>query len=254
MILRNEIVTLQPGLYALRHPGAGMAPLSVSRIPDPEGGGGRVDSLSLPGLGDGMLRGAEDCIVWRVSDRPVGLLATAFLQRDDELVPAVRIQRLDGEGAVPVGAAASDETSRPPIVVAPHGVSIIAYVDGRGDVVAAAGESLGSPDSLRSITGFQLVWPDRPAGVDILYSVSLEGHGSLPTVSTGSFCGVRDGGARITGIAMGLTGEKAGRYRLKGQACFSGGFTVYFEGGVIGGPSGFEHLAALRLEIGACDS
>lgn len=252
MILRNQIVTLQPGLYALRHPGTGGAPLCVSRVADLTGEGGRVECFTIAGEKDGVLRGAGDCILWRVEDRPIGMLVTAFLEQEGETVPAVQIQCLDAVDGAPMRSVAA-ERGRPPIVVAPHGVSIIACVDGQSDVVASAGECLGSPDSMRSITGFQLEWPDRPAGVDIVYSVSLEGHGCLPEVRTGHFCGVREAGVRMTEIAIGLTGEQAGRYRLTGQAYFSGGFTVYFEGGVIGGPSGFEHLAALRLEVSACD-
>lgn len=255
MILRNEVITLSPGLYALSHPKVGGAPFCVSRVADLDGDAGGVESLTMPGTLDCLLRGPGDCIVWRVTDRPARILLTAFLQCDDEEVPAVRIQRLDGDDSMlpPLLNSAQDDSDGGPIAVAPEGVSIIAYVDGRGDMVASEGVCLGSPESLSSITGFQLEWPDKPLGVDIAYSVLLEGHGYLPEVNTGNFCGVRELGMRITAVRLDLVGERAGNYRLMGEAFFSGGFKACTEGGVMSGPSGFEHLAALRLEVGACD-
>lgn len=212
-----------------------------------------MESLATPGTQGSLLRAASDCIVLRISGGPIEFLVTAFLAREDEPVPALRVDRIDLEGAIGVDAAPT-EAAQKPFVISPHGLSIIAHVDGRGDVLAGDGEVLGQPAGMQAITGLQLMWPDRPAGVDVAYTVTLEGYAGLPTVRTGNFCGARDKGLRMNGLCIELVGEHAAQFRMDGVAFFTGGFQVGFGGGAVSGPSGFEHLVALSLKICRRDS
>lgn len=253
MVLKNTIVALQPGMYVLRHPGAGMAPLSVTRVPGMGQSEGAMESLATSGTQGALLRSASDCIVLRISNGPVELLVTAFLAREGEPVPALRVDRIDLDDAAGAATAPIDAAQKP-FVISPQGLSIIAHVDGRGDVLAGNGEVLGEPEGMQAITGLQLMWPDRPAGVDVAYSVTLEGYAGLPAVRTGNFCGARDKGLRMNGLCIELVGEHAAQFRLDGVAFFSGGFQVCFGGGAVSGPSGFEHLVALSLKVCRRDS
>lgn len=115
-------------------------------------------------------------------------------------------------------------------------------------MVAAEGELLGDENSSFRLEGFQLMWPDKPQGVDVAYNISVEGFGATPVVKTGNFCGTRGEARRITEVTFTLVGPDADKYELNGTACFSGGFKLPVESGIpLGGPSGLEHLTAITL-------
>ena len=46
--IKSSIVTLQPGMYILRHSKDSIAPLSISRAPSQSGHAGKIESLSTP--------------------------------------------------------------------------------------------------------------------------------------------------------------------------------------------------------------
>ena len=92
------------------------------------------------------------------------------------------------------------------------------------------------------------MWPDRPAGVDLAYNISVEGFGATPVVKTGKFCGTRGEARRITEVTFTLIVPAAENFKLDGLASFSGGFQIPVESGIpLGGPSGIEHLTAISL-------
>lgn len=241
MELANSIVTLQPGMYILRHPKGELPPLSVSRAAGAETSNGTIQALYTPKTNGAILRDGSDCIVVHISNGPVDLLVTAYLPHKGAVVPAIKIDQvaLDPEGG-----------AIKPITVAPKGMSLIGHVERTGDLVASEGERLGDPGSNLRLEGFQVMWPDRPDKVDLTYGVSVEGLGATPPVNSGSFCGTRNQGRRIVGATFGLAGEEADRYRLEGTAYFSGGYEMDVGAGVpLSGPSGVEHLTALKIRV-----
>ncbi|KQV80228.1 hypothetical protein ASD15_15275 [Massilia sp. Root351] len=255
MEISNSVVTLKPGIYILRHPKGKLPPLSISRAPADASHSGRIEALWTPGTQGAVLRDGSDCIVMHVLDAPVELLVSAFLAHAGDAKPALRIDRVSldqagAEAALAPAAAAAPAAPQPgrPIEISPQGLSLIGHMERNGDAVAAEGQYLGKPDANLRLEGFQLMWPDRPQGVDLAYSVSLEGSGALPTVTTGQFCGTRGNARRITEVTFTLVGEQAHRFALHGVAHFSGGFMVPVVSGLpLSGPSGMEHLTAIKL-------
>jgi hypothetical protein len=190
-----------------------------------------------------MLRDGRDCIVMQVLDAPADLLVTAYLEKSGAAVPALKIDkiRLDGEDA---GGPLA------PQVVPPKGLSAIGHLERRGDVLAKPGETLGSPEGDLRLEGIQLMWPDKPEGVDIAYSALVEGAGETPKATTGQFCGTRNAARRLVGVTFGLTGKAADHYRIEGEVHFSGGFKAAIDSGAaLQGPTGVEHLTALRINV-----
>lgn len=242
-------VILQPGMYILRHPRQSMAPLSVARAPGASASG-KMETLGTPGTHGAVLRDGGDCIVLHISEAPVTLLVSAFIERKDDPVPALRLDQIALErtstpvfssGAAPAPAAAGMQ-------IRAQGITLIGHIERTGDAVAAPGERLGDPDSLLRVEGLQVMWPDRPDGVDIAYSIVVENGGTMPIVKTGKFCGTRGEARRITEVTFALIGPRAGQFRLEGMAHFSGGFQVALQSAVaLSGPSGLEHLTALSL-------
>ena len=150
--------------------------------------------------------------------------------------------------ALPAAAAPAKAAPRR-IEIGGKGISVIAHIERTGDVVAAEGSAVGDPKQGLRVEGFQVMWPDRPAGVDLAYRISVEGAGQMPAVTTGKFCGTRGQARRITELSFTLVGPDATNYALEGQAWFSGGFQLpVSSGATLGGPSGLEHLTALSLK------
>jgi hypothetical protein len=241
MELANSLVTLQPGMYILRHPKTGLPPLSISRAAARAEHNGHVQALFTPKTEGSVLRDGTDCIVMQVLNAPVDLLVTAYLEKAGVSVPALKIDkiRLDGDEVMPQR-----------LEVPGKGLSLVGHIERTGDVLAKAGERLGVPDTNLRLEGFQVMWPDKPEGVDVEYAVRVERAGAMPPARTGSFAGLRNSAARVVGVTFSLTGPKADQYQIGGKVFFSGGYEMAIESGApLAGPSGMEHLTALELTV-----
>jgi hypothetical protein len=243
MQVYTSVLSLESGLYILRHPGGGMPGLSVTETPSNTG---KFEVLKTNRANGMVLRNAAECVVMHVIEGPVDLMVAA-LTDGPAVAPAIRLDRVTLEapaGAAPAAAKAGS------LRVQPKGVSIVGHVEKNGDVAAGPGEVLGQPDANLRVEGFQVMWPDKPEGVELAYSVSVEGYGAMPVVGTGNFIGTRREAKRITEVTVALTGPNARKYDLTGTAYFSGGFQVpVSSGSPLGGPSGLEHLTGIALAV-----
>lgn len=248
MEIVSSIVELQPGMYILRHPKGGLPPLTVSRAPGSAASSGKLEILSTPKTHGTVLRDGADCIVMHVVDGPLELLVTAYLAHAGAVVPAIKIDQVGLDaGSTQPAAAASVKAGRQ-IEISGKGLSIIGHIERTGDVVASEGQALGEAASNLRLEGFQVMWPDRPEGVDLAYSIAMEGMGATPIVKTGKFCGTKGEARRITEVTFALIGPQAEQFQLDGTAHFSGGFQVPVSSGMaLSGPSGLEHLTSIRL-------
>ncbi len=248
MTIRNSLVTLQPGMYILRYPKGGTAPLSISRGP---GGLGEFETLATPKTQGCILRDGSDCIVMRVIDASVELLVTAYLEHPGAAIPSMRIDLIGLEAAPAANAQAKTNPPGPkPIEVADKGISIIGHIERIGDVVVTEGQQLGELGSVLRLEGFQVVWPDKPEGLELSYGLTIEGSEPTPMVGVGQFCGTRNMARRITDVTFMLTGSRAEEFALDGIAGFSGGFQCQvMSGAALSGPSGMEHLTSISLRV-----
>lgn len=243
MKIVNSIIVLQPGMYILRHPKGGLPPLSVSRTP---ASAGKLETLSTTQTQGAILRDGADCIVMHVTDAPVELLVSAYLPSAHAVAPVIKIDEIALDAANPAAPAPSKQA----IAISGKGLSIIGHIERIGDMVAGEGQRLGEADSPLRLEGFQVMWPDRPEGVDLTYGIAVEGAGTLPTAKIGKFCGSRGEARRITEVTFALVGSQAAQFELDGTAYFSGGFQIPISSGMaLSGPSGLEHLTSLSLRV-----
>ncbi len=135
--------------------------------------------------------------------------------------------------------------------IAERGLTLIGHIENLGDKLASPGELLiGDKERDLRLEGFQLNWPDKPAGIELAYSVEVEGAGAGQQVTLGNFCGSRGKAQRIISVKFDLLGSQSADYELQGWAVFSGGFRIPLSFGIsISGPSGFEHLTGLQLSV-----
>jgi hypothetical protein len=257
MEIASSVVVILPGMYILRYPKGGIAPLSVSRAPSlasSKNNIGKIEVLATPGTQGSILRSGCDCIVMQVTEGPVELMISALLQTTS-VAPTIRIDQIaldvdafsESSPQSPPLTQASDPASDP-FTIEPNGISLIGHIESRGDVLVREGQILGDPTSPNRLEGFQVMWPDRPDGVDLAYGIVVEGVGAMPVVKTGNFCGTRGAAKRITEVTFALVGAQAKQYQLEGFAHFSGGFKLPLASGMpLGGPSGVEHLIALSV-------
>jgi hypothetical protein len=252
MEILSSLFTLQPGMFILRHPKGGLPPLSVSRAPGNASTSGKLELLSTPSSHGSVLRDGADCIVMLVTQAPVELVVSAYMTNPGAVVPALKIDQigLDAPSAAPALAAPKAVSSpvNKTIEISPTGISIIGHIQSLGDVVVSDGQQLGDPAMDLRLEGFQIMWPNRPKEVDLVYGVSLEGSGATPLVKTGQFCGTRQEARRITEVSFALVGPDAHQFQLEGTAYFSGGFKTPVQSGMaLSGPSGLEHLTSICL-------
>lgn len=247
MQVYTSVLSLESGLYILRHPGGGMPGLTVTETPASTG---KFAVLKTNGAQGMVLRNASECVVMHVIEGPVDLMVAAITD-GPAVAPAIRLDRVTLEapaGAAPVVTRAAAKADG--LRVEPKGISIVGHVEKNGDVAAGPGQVLGQPDANLRVEGFQVMWPDKPEGVELAYSVSVEGYGAMPVVGTGNFIGTRREAKRITEVTVALTGPNARKYELTGTAYFSGGFQVpVSSGSPLGGPSGLEHLTGIALAV-----
>lgn len=252
MEFASSLLSLNPGMYILRHPKTGTVPLSVSRSPGLQKNNGKLEVIGTPATEGTILRTGADCLVMHISEGPVELVVTAYLAKAGAAIPAMRVDQiaLDGGTAPALPQPAAIQAGQQPIQIPASGVSVIAHMERKGDLVATGGDLLGEPDSNLRVEGFQVMWPDRPQGADLAYNIAVEGIGPLPVVKSGKFCGTRGQARRITEATFSLVGPQAQEFKLEGTAYFTGGFQMPVESGQpLGGPSGLEHLTALSLNV-----
>lgn len=199
-----------------------------------------------------ILRDGSDCIVLLVKHAPVEMLVSAYMSFPEEAMPSIRVDMvaLDSDGGTPAAPLATPKQA--PFKISETGISLIGHIENLGDVAVSGGAILGEPVKPYRLEGFQVMWPDKPAKVDISCQVSVEGVGELPSVNVGNFCGTRGEARRVTEVTFSLVGADAAKYQLIGTAYFSGGFQVPISSGLtLSGPSGFEHLTCLSLQVAA---
>lgn len=242
-------VRVSAGLFVLRYAssrgGLDAPTIALSAFP-----GSGVEILSSGDQAQPRLHAPGDAVVVR-SAQDSSLQATIIPQRaggsrDAQLVferISVSVPTLAGAPVLP-----------PPAVRQRTQPGMLAHVARRGDVVVAPGEWVCGPQLPMIIEGIEIVWPDRPADVDIAASCVMDarGHRASPVVASGTFLGSRGKAAPIVGLSLRLVGPGATSYRLNVEALFLGAQVRSVSGASVEvtGPSGREPLVGLRLTVG----
>ncbi len=131
-------------------------------------------------------------------------------------------------------------------------LQLTANIQGQGPVEASSlhDEWLGDPSSTQVLEGFNVTWPDMPQGVQLIYTCRIQSLGQMPATRAGNYVGTRGKGLPIHSVSFLLAGPRAGEFELSGQVAFSGHPPQALQPGLaLAGPTGREHLVALRPRI-----
>jgi hypothetical protein len=134
-----------------------------------------------------------------------------------------------------------------------EGLNILGHVAGIGDVFVRPDEWIAGPHAPARIEGLSIVWPDKPRGIDIFYSVKLARPHVVSgrKMALGDYAGTRGRALPIVGVSIELAGPGASAFQLVGEAAFLGAPLSRMSGRQISasGPTGREPLVGLKLRL-----
>lgn len=269
--LNSRVLALETGMYIFRY---------ASRLPEGKEvcitlqqaplGKGSVDFFPAEGVSRNTLVKLGDCVVIRIKGGTGAVLVTEYHLAEHGVISVdLRIDRIDtSEGIMKKAPAQSpptliDATAAPaagiavPTVAnipattqtAPISLAFEGHIERRGDVLVKDAW-LGNPEGRARIEGFSVSWPAKPQDVDLAYSCRVVGQGKQAAVLSGNFIGTRRKAAAIQAVTFGLIGPQQKSFQLSGQVVFAGCPPQdIVNGQEMSGPTGREHLVALRVNI-----
>ena len=244
-----NLMTLETGVYCVfPAPGSpapetqtGLPGVRITRCPGPAG---RPDSVSISTFReDGWLDNTAALV--RVTEGPAQVLVTIYQTagRPAETAPRLQVLRLSGDAAAEVAPEAVHQVA----VAEP---TIMAHIQGSGDVPGQFGEWIGKQGSQAWIEGFGISDKGPIAAGDLEYQGVL-GRGWLsPWVENGKFCGSRGMALPLLGLNVRLKGAAGKEYALRYSATFVDGSTAGpVEEGIPCEAPGLAALESFRIEL-----
>jgi hypothetical protein len=254
----GHLMALDAGLYCIvasRSPAAGgPSGLPAVRITPAPGPIGRPEAVTVRSFrDDGLLSGAGDAALVRITGGPAQVLVTVYqAQGAKDAAPKLQVTRLSD--TAPAGQAGAPAPAPAPAVAAApdqpaRKAEVLAHVQARGDVAVPLGEWMGEKGSGRWIEGFAIA-PEGIAPSDIEYQAVL-GKGWLsPWVEGTQFCGSRGMALPVLGLRVRLRNEISKTSALRIEASFIDGTTAgpVADGEVCEGAA-LAPLEAFRVEV-----
>ncbi len=251
--ISSRVTLLEPGMYIFRYASQPPAdkPVCIALQQAPLGKGS-IDFFPAEGVSKNMLTKLGDTIVARVKAGVTTVLITEYHMFDDVIDPVdLRIDRIDTSPAIMrTFAVVATEPAQPlPADANPLPVTIAAHLQQSGEVVSKDGY-VGAPNSNEFIECFAIDLPNKPAGVDLLYTCMVAGSGPSRNVSTGTTVGARGQGLPLICVGFSLVGPLRKHYELTGLIAFGNAEPQRLvTNQMMHGPTGNEPLVALHLAV-----
>ncbi|QEO17303.1 hypothetical protein [Acetobacter vaccinii] len=253
MTLHNGLFCIMQASEQQRVDASGLPGVRVALAP--RTAAGAADILSFdPG---GWLDGADGAALVRVCQGPVQLMVTLYQAPGGTgEMPRLRVIRLgEDTPAAPPAALAP-----PPLPAARVGdrvaegagvqVDVSAHIQCVGDVVAGAGQWVGTPGSQAWIEGFGIAPQAGLSGDDIEYQAVLGKGWQSPWVDGGEYCGSRGMALPVLGLCVRLKGQAAQAWTCRVSASFMDGTRLGpVEGGQVLEAESLAPLEAFRVEF-----
>ena len=252
--ITSRVTLLEPGMYIFRY--ASQPPIDKPvciALQQAPLGKGAIDFFPGEGISKNMLAKLGDTIVARVKGSIATVLITEYHMFDESIDPIdLRIDRIDTSPAIMrnFGVIA---TSEPSTIIAssqrPVPLKLIAHLQGAGDVESTEGWA-GEHDGTKRLEGFSVVWDNKPAGVDLVYTSTVAGSGPSQNLATGTFTGTRGKSLPLISAGFSLVGPNRNFYELSGHIVFCGATPqLVVANQMMYGPTGTEPLVALHICI-----
>lgn len=255
----SRLTPLEPGMYIFRYASVvsddQIIQLALQGSPI---GKGQVDFFPGEGVVRNTLVRLGDCVIVRVKGSTAGILITEYRSLNATQMVDLRLDRIDTSANIvrqADTAGTGEKTPKLSPVVVSEQLALSGYIERSGEVRAPVGASdswLGDPASTLRLEAFSIDWNDKPKGVELVYTCQVQEIGQLPPSITGQPTGTRGKNLPIFTISLLLAGPRADEYELSGQVAFSGQPPqALLPGSALTGPTGQEHLVALRPRIAA---
>ena len=251
--ITSRVTLLEPGMYIFRYASQPPAdkPVCIALQQAPLGKGA-IDFFPGEGVSKNMLAKLGDTIVARVKGGIATVLITEYHMFDKSIDPIdLRIDRIDTSPAIMrnfgvIATAESNAAIAPPTPVT---LKLIAHLQGAGDVESTEGWA-GEHDGTKRLEGFCVVWDNKPAGVDLVYTSTVAGSGPSPNVATETFTGTRGKSLPLVSAGFSLVGPNRHFFELSGHIVFSGATPqLVVPNQMMYGPTGTEPVVALHVCI-----
>jgi len=251
-----SVLSVQPGLYALRYVSAvDAANWPVAEVLSADGSEGDITTISAPGAAPGGLEGPGACVVV-VAHAPASLkVGVKRRGRSGSIDAVLRLEPLDvAERGAQAPSAATSAASAPqpienlPPKAASPSLQIFAHVARRGDVEALAGEWIAGPQAPAPIEGLQFRATES-LGVEA--QALLAGARWTPWTPPGAFLGTRGRALPIVGLRLRLVGARSLGAEIVAEAMFLGAAIVEKRGSEIEllGRYAADPLVGLKLHM-----
>lgn len=252
--ISSRVTLLEPGMYIFRYASQSSAdkPVCIALQQAPLGKGA-IDFFPAEGISKNMLAKLGDTIVARVKGGIATVLITEYHMFDESIDPIdLRIDRIDTSPAIMRDFSVISAAEPNPVIApntAPASLTLIAHLQGIGDVQSHEGWA-GMHDSTKRLEGFEVIWNNKPAGVDLVYTSTVAGSGPSSNVPSGTFTGTRGKRLSLVSTGFSLVGPNRNLYELSGHIVFSGAAPrPIVPNQMMHGPTGTEPLVALHICI-----
>lgn len=254
--INSRITVLEPGMYIFRYASQPAADKSVRiALQQAPLGQGVIDFFPAEGVSKNILSKLGDCIIGRVKGGVTTVLITEYYLANTDIEPVdLRIDRIDTSAAIMRSfkpALTATDSPALPHQAAP-GTAVLkmtGHLEQTGDI-SVTNQWLGDESSQARLEGFAITWDNKPQGVDLAYTTTLDGAGPSQKVMSGTFTGARNKAAAIIAVGFSLIGPERASYELGGYAVFAGGDRqAIITDQMIFGASGSEPLVALYITI-----
>jgi hypothetical protein len=255
------MLQLDEGLYALRvGPIEGKAgevsglklPIAQLSIPFAGDGNGVEIVASFPRRGPWLEREGGTAVV----RSPVGggyLILTVYAEAGESAAaPAFDLQRLDGPpGRVSGAAEAASETAEAAAEPRDVAIEVLLHIERAGDRLFPGRGWVGALGRKLRIEAFSIRPLERLSPADIEFKGFLPNGAETQWVHGGILCGTRGRRLPLTGFAVRLAPQLAGRFEVSYQGSFfaSGISGVHRNGEPCRAPNGDEPLEAINIRL-----
>ena len=254
---RRVTLEVKPGLYVLRYlSSTDIRTAPVASVAPAAGSVGDVDMVCAPGLRAEEMSGPGSNLVLVVRRAGSIIVAIDAVEGSDNL---------DAKFSLDLLAAAADPRRQVKRVEQAHpgpetlvreagtqvGVSILAHVARRGDIVPDAEGWIAGPRSPSPIEGFEIRCHGADLGVAAQYQNATDQRSWSAWLTPGSFIGTRQKASPMTGLRLKLIGAEAGHFEIEGEALFLGSPKTSVKGTEVEfqAPGVNDPLVGLRLQI-----
>ncbi len=254
---RKVTLEVRPGLYVLRYLSSmDIRTAPVASVAPAAGSVGDVDLICAPGLRAEEMSGPGSNLVLVVRRAGSIIVAIDAIEGSNNRDAKFSLDLL-AAGAEPRRQAESvGQARQAPETPAREagtevGLSMLAHVARRGDIVPDAEGWIAGPRSPSPIEGFEIRCHGGDVGVAAQYQNATDQRSWSAWLTPGSFIGTRQKASPITGLRLKLIGAEAGQFEIEGEALFLGSPKAAIRGTEVEvlAPGINDPLVGLRLQI-----